>query len=212
MNMEISETLTTSLGRPDKPTTMEIIDDPSALTWDRVLPRLQEQAASGRTIVATNGHFVMFHPGHSAELELVRAVGAGSRSDHNDDGVVLLVVVNSDAQTKAKDPVKGAAQPAVQRAQTVHDNRHVDYVVISEAPQGDSSVITDFQKLADSGLIGPGFVYVKGGDYDMGENIPPEAQLVQERGGSFALVDRVGGFSTSSQVLRMLEVVRQTSS
>ncbi len=196
------------LERPTKSSTREILQNPNIFSWKEVLPRLKKESEMGKTIVTTNGHFVLFHSGHSVSLEQAREVGVASRLDNNNEAVVLLAIVNADHQTVKKDPVKASAQSAFERAANVYDNRHSDHVVISEAAEGDSTLTTDFQRLADANLIGPNFIYVKGGDYSA--NTPPEAEIVVANGGIFKVVDRVGAYSTSSQVEKMLaEAKRQ---
>ena len=208
---EISHNLEnpTSLpSRPEKPRTREMMENPNIFSWDTVIPNLLEEKRQGKTITITNGHFALFHPGHSVTLEEAREVGTSIRQDKNDENVVLLAIVNSDHQTRLKDPVKAAAQNAHERAMTVMDNRHSDYVAISQAPEGDSSLITDFERLVASGVVDQNLIYVKGGDYGTESNIPPEAEIVRKAGGRFLIVDRVGNFSTSSQVVNMMEALR----
>lgn len=186
------------LSRPEKRGTLEVMKDPEAFSWTTVLPELKEQVDQGKTIAVTNGHFVLFHPGHSVSLEQARQIGVQARPDHDDSGVVLLAIVNSDKQTALKDPRKASVQTARERATNVYDNRHSDLVVISKAADNDPTLVTDFQKLADEGIIGPNFVYIKGGDYGTeGANVPPEAKIVLEHGGKFQIVERVGDYSTS---------------
>lgn len=193
--------------RPEKRKVKELINDDDAFSWEKALPQLQRAKDLGKTIVITNGHFVMLQPGHAFSLEQAREEGISSRRDKKDASVVLLAIVNADHQTELKDPVKAAAQTAHERAIMVYKNEDTDVVAISEAPQGDTSLITDFQKLADADVIGPATIYVKGGDY--AEDDPPEATLIKEHGGVFIVVDRVGGFSTTSQVDSMLEKARE---
>lgn len=195
--------------RPKKRKTREVMGDPEAFSWESVIPQLQDAKDKGKTIVVTNGHFVLFHPGHSVSLEQARDVATASRSDKNDENVVLLAIVNADHQTQAKGAEKGAAQTAHERAIAVHNDMHSDHVVISEAPVGDGSLVTDFQKLADAGLITEDMIYVKGGDYDPTANRPPEADIIVTNGGVFKIVDRVGSFSTSSIVDKILTAARE---
>lgn len=208
-SFQTSEKQTESLlERPEKPSTEEVINDPSLLRWKAVLPRIRAEQARGKTIVITNGHFALAHPGHSISLEQARKVGIQSRSDGKNEGVVLLAIINADHQTEAKDPIKAAAGTEDERALTILDNRHSDIVLISDAPEGDSSLTTDFQRLADSGLIDSNVIYVKGGDYGIEQSVPPEAQIITNNGGNFVVVNRVGNFSTSNQVEKMLAKAR----
>ncbi|NTU47218.1 hypothetical protein HGA88_06335 [Candidatus Roizmanbacteria bacterium] len=191
------------LERPQKKRTREMMNDQNAFTWESVMPQLKQEQQKGKTIVVTNGHFVLFHSGHNVSLEQAREVGMTQRGEENDDGVILLAIVNAGHQTELKDPVKASAQTDRDRALSVYDSRHSDLVVISEAPAGDQTLVTDFNKLRETGLINSNLIYVKGGDYGVTENVPPEARIVQESGGQFVIVDRVGGYSTSSQVDKM---------
>ncbi len=202
---QLTEKETSSLGRPDKLSTNELIKNPQSFSWLEVLPKLLQEKARGKTIVVTNGHFALFHPGHSVSLEQAREIGSLQREDRQDNSVVVIVIVNADHQTTSKDPVKASAQTAQERALVVYDNRHSDYVVISEAQEGDQSVVTDIEKMAAAGIIDPGFVYIKGGDYDREQKVPQEAQMVKAYGGNFAIVSRKGNYSTTSQLLRMLK-------
>lgn len=209
-SFQTSEIQTESLlERPEKPSTEEVINDPSLLRWETILPRIRAERAKGKTIVITNGHFALAHPGHSMSLEQARKAGVNNRNDGKNEGVVLLVIVNADHQTEAKDPIKAAAGTADERALTILDNRHSDIVMISDAPEGDSSLTTDFQRLAENGLIDANVVYVKGGDYGTEQSVPPEAQIIKQHGGTFVVVNRVGTFSTTNQVEKMLGKAKQ---
>lgn len=188
--------------RPIKESTETTIDDPEAFTWERVLPLIQEEFRAGKTIVVANGHFVFFHAGHSLLFEEGREVGAASRLDKNPNAVILLAIVNADHQTAIKDPTNAKLETARERALRAYDNRHSDFVVISEAPQGDTTMVTDFQRLVAAGIMGPRLINVKGGDYM--HNPAPEAEIVDQYGGrTVALPRHESGVSSSNIVRRM---------
>ncbi|MCL5113937.1 MAG: hypothetical protein M1372_02085 [Patescibacteria group bacterium] len=201
---EIGEGSLPIASRPSKVSTAEAIRDKGIFSWERVMPRLKEDVKKGKTLVITNGHFVMLHPGHSFGFEEARR--AGAKKAGSDSAVDLLVIVNNDRQTKGKDPVKGT-QNASERALGVLDNRHTDFVVISMG-EGDQSVLGDMLLLEREGLLGENVIYVKGGDYDNGENRPSEAEIVEKNGGQFVIIDRVQGYSTTSTLNRMVEALR----
>lgn len=196
------------LQRPTKRKTREVMQDPNAFSWERAVQQLKEAKRKGQTIVISNGHFALFHAGHSLSLEEAREVGVEARTDHNENGVVLLAIVNNDAQTYMKDPVKAAAGSAHDRALNVYGNTHTDVVVVSEAPVGDTTLTTDFRRLAEEGLIDANTIYVKGGDYGTTSNVPPEARIVQEYGGRFTIVDRQEGFSTTDQIVNIIDALK----
>lgn len=192
--------------RPEKPSIKEVIEDPDAFTLEKALPKLLAEQAEGKTIVVTNGHFVFLHEGHESSMFDARKAGMDFRGDASDAGVVLLVIVNADHQTRLKDPIKAAAQPARTRATNVLGNRQSDYVIVSGAPEGDKTLVTDFRKLTEGGLK---LLYVKGGDYGVTENVPPEAEIVLANGGEFKIVERVGDYSTSNQLNVLLEEAKR---
>ncbi len=148
-----------SLQRPTKRKTREVMQDPNAFSWEHAVQQLKEAKHKGQTIIISNGHFALFHAGHSLSLEEAREVGVEARADHNTNGVALLVIVNNDAQTFMKDPVKAAAGNAHDRALNVYGNTYSDVVVVSEAPVGDTTLTTDFQRLANEGLIDENTIY-----------------------------------------------------
>ncbi len=173
----------------EKPIAEQIADE-HAFDLDKLIPELQVAKAQGKTLVITNGHFVLLHPGHVESFQLAQEVPGGNPED-----VALLVIVNNDKQTAAKDPEKAKLQAAQDRAAMVANQRQVSFVAISGSE--DASVVADIQTLIDNGLVDGDTMYVKGGDYNMGDNIPPEAELIQKAGGRFLLQSRSGKWSTT---------------
>ncbi len=171
----------------------EQIKDEHAFVLDALIPELQVAKAQGKTLVITNGHFTLIHPGHVESFQLAQEV-----ADGNPENVALLVIVNSDRQTAMKNEEKASLQTAQERAAMVANQRQVSFVAISGSD--DATVTADIQTLVDNGLVDGDTVYVKGGDYNMGDNIPPEAELIQRAGGRFMLQSRSGKWSTSNLI------------
>jgi bifunctional ADP-heptose synthase (sugar kinase/adenylyltransferase) len=201
--IQTQETPKTEFIRPPKPAITETIkrvangEAIDELRMEKVLPQLKEALDQGKSIVITNGHFVLTHLGHLATFSEAREAGTSLREDKNEDGVILLVLVNNDEQSRLKDSKNAQLQNATERGAFVLFQAPVDFAVVSEAPQGDTSLVSDFQRLVQAGISGPNIVYVKGSDYNADQNVPPEARIIQDAGGKFAVVDRIGTYSTS---------------
>ena len=185
-------------GRPEERKMSDIEHDERAFSMLSVVPDLLKAKAEGKKIVITNGHFSFLHEGHLHSFEQARTVSGDS-----DENTVLVVLVNNDEQTLTSKGKEKAAQSARTRATMVYNSQMVDRVIISEAASGDTAVSSDIQKLIDAGVVDENTTYVKGGDYDMGKNIPVEASLIAQAGGKFILVDRVGNYSTSNVIAQM---------
>jgi D-beta-D-heptose 7-phosphate kinase/D-beta-D-heptose 1-phosphate adenosyltransferase len=140
---------------------------------------LQARRNRGETVVFTNGCFDLLHPGHVELLEKARALGS-----------LLIVGVNSDASIRSLGkgddrPVRGQAD----RARMLAALGSVDYVVIFDEPDPGRLI----RQLAPD-------VLVKGGDWK-GNVVGQE--FVESRGGRVALIDLVGGFSTTGELERI---------
>jgi bifunctional ADP-heptose synthase (sugar kinase/adenylyltransferase) len=193
--------------RPDKLSYHELLGN-EVFTWKKVLPELQELHSKGTTIVVTNGHFVLKQPGHASSFDEARKAGKLVHPKQQEEQVILVVIVNNDNQTNEKSPVKAAAEPAEERAFNVYRDMAVDFTVISQAPEGDRSVCPDIKQLIEAGVVNENFLYTKGGDYG-DDNLPPEAQLVQDAGGNVQFLNRNGGFSTSGKIARIIEAAKK---
>ena len=189
--------------RPQKFSTEHTLNDSSIFTWEAVLPLVLEEFKKGKTIAIANGNFVLLHTGHSLLFEGSRREGAVRRSDKDENGIIVLAIVNATHQTRLKDPIKASLETDAERARKVYDNRHIDFVVISEAPKGDYTMLTDFQRLIDAGVKGQQLINVKGYDY-RAFDLPPEAELVTRNGGQVIILDNYHGI-TSSSVLEALK-------
>ncbi len=191
------ESLQQSLERPKKASTKEMMSNANAFNREVVVHRIKELQARGYTLAITNGHFAFMTEGHARTLEATREVAQQTRTDHNEDAIIVLAIVNNDHQTAAKDPLN-AALTERQRAFSVFECRHSDEVFISEAKPGDSTLVSDFDYLLKQRVINPNTIYVKGGDYDTSSNVPPEAQIVQQNGGKFIVIPREGDSSSTN--------------
>ncbi|MEI7772173.1 MAG: adenylyltransferase/cytidyltransferase family protein [Chloroflexales bacterium] len=140
--------------------------------------------ARGLRLVLTNGVFDLLHAGHVGYLQHARALGD-----------LLVVALNSDASVRA---IKGPLRPLTpegDRAALLSALRCVDYVTIFAAPTAEGVV----EALRPE-------IYVKGGDYAIGEGGPPdlgrlpEARAVLAYGGAVRLLPYADGRSTSELI------------
>jgi D-glycero-beta-D-manno-heptose 1-phosphate adenylyltransferase len=147
----------------------------------------QEIAANGKTVVFTNGSFDLLHAGHVRYLHAARSLG-----DY------LFVGLNSDKSVKS---YKGPDRPIVgerDRAELLAALGCVDYVVLFDEPTAENMV----------GTLRPD-IYVKGGDYTLGEGGGtnrkelPEAAVVLEYGGKVEIAPLWSGLSTTELIRRI---------
>jgi len=125
---------------------------------------VERERSSGKTIVLANGCFDLLHVGHIRYLEGAKALGD-----------VLIVGVNSDAQTRALKGESRPFTPETERAEMIAGVRVVDLVTIFDEP-------TVEQLIRD---IRPD-VHAKGTDYTT-ETVP-ERDIIREVGGRVAIV------------------------
>lgn len=129
-----------------------------------------------RRIVFTNGCFDILHRGHITYLSRAKALGD-----------VLIIGLNSDASVRR---LKGDKRPINRwedRAQVLAALSCVDHVI-------------SFDENTPNNLIrevGPD-IFVKGGDYS--REMLPEAELVEQLGGSVEILPYVDDYSTTSLV------------
>ena len=159
-------------------------------THQKILGR-QELAAevrrrqqAGERGVFTNGCFDLLHLGHVRYLQEAR-----------DLGDFLIVGLNSDSGTRK---LKGPGRPLVpqeERAEILAGLTYIDYVTIFDEP-------TAGELLA---LLQPA-IYVKGGDYGLGQSSTPdtsrlpEAKVVQRYGGVVGLIAYLPNHSTTELI------------
>ncbi|MBI3395345.1 MAG: D-glycero-beta-D-manno-heptose 1-phosphate adenylyltransferase [Spirochaetia bacterium] len=152
----------------------------SKLFINRAELRLQlDKAASGRTVVFTNGVFDILHRGHLSYLARAR-----------DLGDALIVAVNADASVQR---LKGPTRPLNKLADRMFllaGLACVDYVTCFEE---DTPVET-------IRIIRPS-IHTKGADYE-GKRIPEE-DVVREGGGRVVFLPFVEGHSTTSLVTQI---------
>ncbi|HEX8860637.1 MAG TPA: D-glycero-beta-D-manno-heptose 1-phosphate adenylyltransferase, partial [Actinomycetes bacterium] len=133
----------------------------------------------GGRVVATGGCFDVLHPGHLDLLRQARALGD-----------CLVVCLNSDASVRR---LKGPGRPIVPergRVAMLEALEPVDAVALFDE-DGPAALL---ERLRPD-------VWVKGGDYTLGEL--PEAPLVGRHGGRTVLIPLSDGYSTTRLVRAM---------
>ncbi len=126
-----------------------------------------------KKIVFTNGCFDIFHAGHAYYLNEAKKLGD-----------VLIVGINSDESVKR---LKGDKRPIIRqndRAYLISSLAPVDYVIIFEED-------TPYNLIKE---IKPDLL-VKGSDYKHKDIVGKD--IVESNGGKVALIDYLGGRSTS---------------
>ena len=149
------------------------------LSRDRLVQRVADERAAGRTVAFANGCFDLLHVGHVRYLE-----AAAEEAD------VLVVGLNDDAMVRQ---LKGKNRPilsAEHRAALVAALRCVDYVVIFP----EATVGPLLQALRPD-------VHCKGTDYTV-ESVPERA-IVQSYGGRTAIVGDPKDHSTRDLLSRI---------
>lgn len=149
---------------------------------DQLLLELEVMRADGRRIVLTNGCFDVIHAGHVAYLKEARQ-----------QGDVLVVGVNADAQVRA---LKGEDRPIfneVERLEILEELASVDYLVLFEEPTAEELI---------SALLPD--VYVKGGDYAPHEIA--EHELLASRNIEIRVLALRPGLGSSSIIERIRSV------
>lgn len=132
--------------------------------------------AAGQVVVFTNGVFDLLHRGHVDYLRRAR-----------DLGDALVVGLNSDASVRR---IKGPERPLMHeedRAAVLAELRPVDVVVVFDEPTAETLVA----------VIQPA-IYVKGGDWGVGQRLPPEAAVVERYGGRVVYLPYLPGRSTTA--------------
>jgi rfaE bifunctional protein nucleotidyltransferase chain/domain len=145
------------------------------------LRRAEEVRRAGGTVVATGGCFDLLHAGHLQTLRAARALGD-----------CLVVLLNGDRSVRR---LKGEGRPVVgelERAELLAALDCVDEVAIFDEE-------TPIEALS---VLRPD-VWVKGGDYGLGQM--PESEALASWGARVALLPFLAGKSTT----RMIEKVGQ---
>jgi rfaE bifunctional protein nucleotidyltransferase chain/domain len=147
----------------------DILDLEAAASLARTLQ------AEGRCIVFTNGCFDLLHVGHVDLLARARMLGD-----------CLFVGLNGDESVHL---LKGPGRPVVaeqDRAAVLASMRAVDVVVV-------------FPELTAERLVAAirPDIFVKGGDWDMGQKVAPESAVVASYGGRVIYLPYQAGRSTT---------------
>jgi D-glycero-beta-D-manno-heptose 1-phosphate adenylyltransferase len=145
----------------------------------RLVERVKQLRAEGRTIALANGCFDLLHVGHTRYLE-----AAAAEAD------VLVVAINDDASVRG---LKGEGRPileAAHRAELVAALRVVDFVTIFSEP----TVTPLLEALHPD-------VHCKGTDYTV--DTVPERETVRAYGGRTAIVGDPKDHSTRDLLARI---------
>ena len=143
----------------------------------KIVENLKNQ---NKKIVTTNGVFDILHIGHIRYLQEAKKLGD-----------VLIVAINSDSSVKR---IKGPKRPLNNendRAEALSALECVDYVTI----------FSEDNPIELLSIIKPS-VHVKGGDYKMNQII--EKDCVEKNNGRVALIPKVGGYSTSGLIKKII--------
>ena len=149
------------------------------LSRARLIERVAEDRAAGRTVAFANGCFDLLHVGHIRYLQ-----SAAAEADR------LVVAINDDESVRA---LKGEGRPllaAADRAELVAALRGVDYVVIFP----EATVGPLLQALKPD-------VHCKGTDYTL--DTVPERDIVKGYGGRVAIVGDPKDHSTRDLLARI---------
>src|SRR3989344_343118 len=145
----------------------------------RIVEALKKQ---NKKIVTTNGVFDILHIGHIRYLQEAKKLGN-----------ILIVAINSDSSTKKlKDP-KRPLNNENDRAEALAALECVDYV----------TVFSEENPIKILGIIKPN-IHAKGGDYDISQIIEKDA--VEKNNGKVVLISKVGGYSTTDFINRIIKV------
>lgn len=159
--------------------TTDVVSRQKILDREAMLAERAALAASGRTLVFTNGCFDILHPGHVRYLSEARALGD-----------CLVVAVNADATVSA---LKGDSRPLVplaERMEVLAALEVVDYVV-SFDEETPASIID---------AVVPD-ILVKGGDWTPDKIVGRET--VERAGGKVLSLPFAPGYSTSGIIERI---------
>ena len=152
------------------------------LPFSRLKPELASLREQGKTVVFTNGCFQLLHLGHLRTLQRARKLGD-----------VLVVGLNSDSSARRLKGPRHPLLPQADRAAVLAALRAVDYAVVFEETTAEALV----RALQPE-------VYVKGGDYAQGKDLP-EADDVAQYGGRVEILPLVPGRSTTGLIETILE-------
>jgi len=150
------------------------------LPEERLVALLNNERATGKRIVFTNGCFDLLHIGHTRYLEAAKSLGD-----------LLVVGVNTDSSVRSLDKASGRPiVPESQRAEVLAALACVDFVVLFADPDPGRLIAA----------VQPD-VLVKGGDW------APDAivgrEVVEKRGGVVRTIPLVPGMSTTALVQRI---------
>lgn len=154
------------------------------LSWDKLPAWRESLRAEGRRLVVTNGCFDLLHRGHVTYLECARALGDA-----------LLVGVNSDASVRE---LKGPDRP-------VNNESDRAFVLAALESVDGVCVFTDKTAMRLLATVKPD-IYAKGGDYTIDTINQEERRLIEQQGGTVAILPGVAGKSTTSLLTKIAKL------
>jgi len=154
------------------------------ISWDQLPAWREKLRAEGRRLVVTNGCFDLLHRGHVTYLECARALGDA-----------LLVGVNSDASVSE---LKGPDRP-------VNNESDRAFVLAALESVDGVCVFTDKTALGLLATVKPD-IYAKGGDYTIDTINQEERRLIEQQGGTVAILPGVAGKSTTSLLAKIAKL------
>jgi D-beta-D-heptose 7-phosphate kinase/D-beta-D-heptose 1-phosphate adenosyltransferase len=149
---------------------------------DELAARMELYRRQGRRILFTNGCFDILHRGHITYLNRAKTLGD-----------VLVVALNDDDSVRSLKGENRPINPLEDRAQVLAALSCVDCIV----PFSGDSPIDALRAVRPD-------LYVKGGDYTL-ETLP-EAELVEELGGTVRILPFMEDRSTTGIIARIREV------
>lgn len=152
------------------------------LTWEEALTWRTTLAEEGKRLVFTNGIFDLLHAGHLDYLERSRSLGDA-----------LCVGVNSDASTRA---LKGQLRPVV--SQTDRMRLLAALVCVDVAILFETKTAEELLRVLHPDI------YVKGGDWNLTDRVPPEIATAREIGAEVQFISFTPERSTSALIERIL--------
>lgn len=141
-----------------------------------------QQIRKNKTLVTTNGSFDLLHVAHLRILQAAKKMGD-----------ILLVLVNSDISVQSNKGPKRPIVPQQERLEMLSGLACVDYLLQFDQKE----VISVLEQIKPD-------IHVKGGTY-IPERIAGEKNLVEQHGGKFVALDKIGDYASSNIIQRILE-------
>ncbi|MEM8549379.1 MAG: adenylyltransferase/cytidyltransferase family protein [Verrucomicrobiota bacterium] len=158
-----------------------LLDIPKCLSLEEAASRREAYRQSGERVVLTNGCFDLLHTGHLYFLR--QAAEQGQR---------LFIMLNGDASVKA---LKGSSRPVqteTERAYLLGSLPFVDVLAVFHTPR----LTREIEALQPD-------IYVKAGDYDLGNLNPEERAALDACGTDIRFLPYLEGYSTTALIAKI---------